>query len=371
MTGKNTTSEQQEYNLSVREQNDFETRIEELRSWLGECGKDVDDEEGYSPSILPVYCHHLKNVYQWVWNKKGYCQYIRPDQAREYVEALDDDVIKQDSGEDYSDSSKRKRANALEAYFKWLHIEKGRESWECSINFDEQRTGPIADPFTRDERDELRNAVMSYGSIPRYNDLSTTERTEWKKHISQRLGKPKDEVSPEDWERINTDYKWVSLINASLDAALRPCEIKRAKTDWHCESEGTLHIPKEEAAKNREFWKPALRSDTNDALTKWIEQRSNIDKYDEDGKMWLTRESNPYSSGSLNYHLRKLLSEAGIEPDNRSLSWYSFRHSTGTYLESEAGLLTTRNQLRHKSVDSTKQYTHPTPEETREALERI
>ncbi len=87
--------------------------------------------------------------------------------------------------------------------------------------------------------------------------------------------------------------------------------------------------------------------------------------------MWLNQKGNPYTSKTLNYLLDKLLDDAGIDQENRKLTWYSIRHSTGTYVQNESDLATAASVLRHKDLRSTRVYTHPPSEAKRKVLESI
>jgi site-specific recombinase XerD len=74
------------------------------------------------------------------------------------------------------------------------------------------------------------------------------------------------------------------------------------------------------------------------------------EKYDETDALWLTRHANPYSSSSLRYVLDSVCEIAEID---RDLSWYTIRHSTGTYMAREEGLAAAQSQLRHHRTETT------------------
>jgi len=76
----------------------------------------------------------------------------------------------------------------------------------------------------------------------------------------------------------------------------------------------------------------SLGDQTVGYLRKWLEERSQREKYEGTDALWLTQKRNPYGSGSLNRMLNKLLDTAEIERDN--ITWYSIRHSTATALSS-------------------------------------
>jgi hypothetical protein len=67
--------------------------------------------------------------------------------------------------------------------------------------------------------------------IPGYNDLSPEGRDRWKGYISMSLGKPKNEVKPADWEKVD-NWKIPSLVKTSIDTGFRPIEVERSKMSW-------------------------------------------------------------------------------------------------------------------------------------------
>lgn len=359
-----------ETELNDKQEAIHQNHMEEFTAWMRRCGMEPEKKEPLAESTAKNYRSRVKSLFEWVWAECDYTTRLEIEHADAYAKMLSEDAICKSSGEAYAGSSKRKETNALEKYFEWLAHEQGGKEWECDYDYEENSTR-TRDYLLKDERRTLRDAVLDYGTVPAYNDLSPNERDRWKAHIAQKLGKPKNEVSPSDWDHLNTSWKWVSLVWTALDAGLRPCEVERAKISWFRRSKGELHIPRDESSKNREDWEVALSGDTVNALSKWLKQRSNIQKYDENDAMWLNRQGNPYRSKPLNYHLRKLLDLSEIGDENRTLSWYSIRHSTGTYLNESAGLAATGAQLRHKNLETTRQYIHPPTDTRRKALEGI
>jgi site-specific recombinase XerD len=66
------------------------------------------------------------------------------------------------------------------------------------------------------------------------------------------------------------------------------------------------------------------------------------------------------------------MDEAGIEAENRTLTWHSIRHSTGMYVyNQERDLSLVAEILRHKSLESARKYAHPTPETKRNIVENL
>lgn len=116
-----------------------------------------------------------------------------------------------------------------------------------------------------------------------------------------------EEVSPADWERVSTSWKVPSLVWTALDCGLRPIEVERSHEGWIRLEKGVLHIPKREASKNRDNWESALQQRTVEALDRWLDERDNYGKYDGSDAIWLNRQSNPYTSRTLNDLLDKLV----------------------------------------------------------------
>lgn len=357
--------------LNPRQAIDYNDHRERLVHWLKTEGKDPDHSEGLARKTAANYASRLDKFYRWVWEEfDGYTTRITHEHADEYVQRLADDELCKDDGVPYSPAHKRKETDALEKLFEWRAQELGDEKWQSSVTFSESSSNP-PDVFSKAERAKLREAALELDSIPAYNGLSPEERDRWKAHLAQKLGKPKADVTPDDWERVSTSWKLPSLVWAVLDAGLRPIEIERSRVGWLRLEKGVIHIPKAEASKNRDHWEVALGERTVSALERWLNERENYTKYDGREDIWLNRQGNPYQSRSLNYLLDKLCDAAGIDQENRDLTWYSIRHSTGTYLATEGDLSQAKAQLRHKSLESTMRYTHPPVEERRDTLDEI
>jgi integrase len=106
-------------------------------------------------------------------------------------------------------------------------------------------------------------------------------------------------------------------------------------------------------------------------LATWIREGELYDRYENNDSLWLTRHGNPYSSSSLKYVLERLAEVAGIDTENRSLTWYSIRHSVGTYMAREEGLAAAQAQLRHSNPKTTMKYDNTPVEDRRDALDRM
>lgn len=128
-----------------------------------------------------------------------------------------------------------------------------------------------------------------------------------------------------------------------------------------------MRILAEDAVKSGEPWDVALREQTTLILRKWVEERSLYEKYDDPEYLFLTRYENPYDQKALNRLLDRLCEVA--EVDAEQASWYSFRRSMVTHLQSRAGHKGTQLQARHKNPETTMRYDQSPLESRRKALE--
>nr|WP_233204265.1 tyrosine-type recombinase/integrase [Halegenticoccus soli] len=132
-----------------------------------------------------------------------------------------------------------------------------------------------------------------------------------------------------------------------------------------------LRIPKEQSSKNVGNWIVGMQQRTVDILERWLNQRAAYEKYEDTDRLWLTRQANPYQTASLRYVLHRLCELADISTENRQMSWYAIRHSTGTYMTREEDLAAAQTQLRHHSPETTMKYDQTPVEDRRNALDRM
>lgn len=338
---------------------------ENFVNWCLEKGKYPKDKEGLGKETTENYLRRLDKIKRRIWREKDRYVKITPERADEYIEKLAGDEIKKSNGEPYGKSSKRKKKNTLQKYFEWKE-----ENWDTEIRFREH-SGISKDSLADDEREPVRQASMEYRKLKSYSNATPEERDRIKGLIAQRLGKPKEEVTPDDWQRENKSWEIPSLIFTSLDIGPRPKLIARLKVDWINIDKKTIRIPKEDAVKNDAYWESSIRKETADVLKEWLNERESRPKYDETDLVWLTREGTPYSSGPLSRLLRNLCEIADIDTETRDLSWYSIRHNVGSQMTSKGGLEQAREQLRHERIESTKNYANATPEERRDTLDEM
>jgi site-specific recombinase XerD len=350
--------------LNQRQIVDYRSQREDCLEWLLTFGKNPDKAEGYAFQTVRNRASRMDAFYRWVWEYEGrYTTSLTHEHGDKWLRHL--------ARGDESNAHKDNCRKAAQMLFKWRQYEHGLDEWEPSLSFSTgSGTTTPRDYLTETERGKIREAALEYGAIPAYNDLSPTQRSRWKAYLAQRFQKPKAEVTPDDWDRAN-GWKIPSLVWVSLDAGFRPIEVERAVVQWVDIDNSVLRIPKEDSSKNEANWIVSLQDRTAEMLARWLEERETRLAYDETDQLWLTRERNPYQSSALRYVLNRLCEIADIDTERRSLSWYSLRHSTGTYMTREEDLAAAQTQLRHKSPETTMKYDQVPIEDRRDALNRM
>lgn len=346
--------------LNERQILDYREHRRELIQWLLNLGKEPSQGEGYATGTVKRRCSYLDRWYRWVWDEEGrYTTALTHDHADEYCKHL--------AYRDISDTAKVAYQNTLLSYWDW----RDGGEWEPEITFtDTSSSSEPRDYLTKDERTAIREAALDRGSAPSYNSVSGDELDRWKIYLSQWFGKPKSEVTKDDFDRAN-GFKIPSLVCVSLDAGLRPIEVGRAKVSWVDLDNAVLRIPKADSAKNDGNWTVSLRRRTAEMLAMWLRERELYPKYEDTETLWLTRKDTQYNTRSLKYLLRRLCDHAGIKYENRRMTWYAIRHSVGTYMAREEGLAAAQAQLRHKNIQTTARYDQAPVDDRRDALDRM
>lgn len=352
--------------LNERQLLDYREFRSDLINWLLNLGKDPEKADGYAGETARHRAYKIDRFYRWVWREEmdGYSLEVSEEHADEYLSHL--------AYQDYTTSYKAGCLKSLKTLFRYRAWKRDEEySWEPRIKFSQNPSlDQPRDFLTRDERRKIREASLNYKSIPSYHSVTPGERDKWKIYLAQRLEKPKAKVSKQDWEKANS-WKIPSMVWTSMDAGLRPIEVARARTNWLDLDNSVLRIPKEEASKNNAHATRSLRDRTANILRKWLEEREMRSRYEGTDKVWLTRHGNPYGSGPLSNLLDKLCEGAEIPVENRKMTWYTIRHSVGTYMAREEGLAAAQAQLRHKSEKTTMKYDQAPLEDRKEALQRM
>lgn len=293
--------------------------------WLLTKGKNPEKREGYSPYSVYGTAYRTARFDRWVWGEEG--RYTIPPAPEHGDEYMDENVAYRD----VSTSTKGKTEEALIRYYRWVSETTHAAEWDREQRFRSGGSDRPRDYLTRRERRLVRETVYEEG----------------------------------------TGWRVASLVLTSLDAGLRPVEVARARPEWVDVDNMLLRIPREESSKNEENWRVSLTSRTATALDHWLTERAENPKYDDRDELWLTRNSTPYGSRSLSRLIRRLCENAGIDTGGRSMTWYSIRHSVGTYMTSERDLKAAKDQLRHKSAKTTMKYDQVPVEDRRDALDRM
>lgn len=344
----------------------FADHWDDLIAYLRNKGKNPEKHEGYSESDIRPRARRIYQVFAYVWKDQITLQ-LDKEHADNFIHALNEDEIRRNDGDAYASGGKRKFEDALETYLEFRGVD-----WTPPISFDDEKPTLSSDPFKRREREALLNAALDYQSPPTYSNLSPDERDRWKGLIAQWEGIPKEEITREDWNRIQRSWKIPSIVAGALDLGMRAKLVGRLKR-CHVDLENQeIRIPAEIAVKNDVDWTNPLTERSVAILERFIEERKARSKYDDSERLWLNRKGNPYDSGNLNDLLNSLIEKAGIQANGRKLTWHSIRHSTGMYVyDQEKDLELVAEILRQTSLDSASLYAHPTPETKRGVIEAI
>ncbi|WP_225336232.1 tyrosine-type recombinase/integrase [Halomicrobium urmianum] len=310
--------------LNEQQLADYREYRYEFINWIRREGKNPEAYEGYSDYTAYETAYRTARYDAWVWDREDrYTTPPAPAHATAYVE---NNVAYRD----VANSTKGKVEEALARYHDWIHRTHHVDEWDHEQIFNSSGGDAPRDFLTRRERRRVREAALETG-----------------------------------------DWREASIILACLDAALRPVEVRRARPEWVDVDNELLRIPREESSKNEQDWRTSITTRSANALGEWLDVRADDDRYDDTDALWLTRVGTRYSSRSLSRLVKRMCSAAGIDSAGRSLTLYSLRHSTGTYLTAERDLAATKAQLRHKSSKTTLKYDQVPPDQRRDALYRM
>lgn len=347
--------------LNQRQVIDYRGYRQDFIEWMHHFGKDPDRAKGYALSTVNRRACDCDLFMRHVWDERGrYTTQVTERDAESWLRELAT-----------SERSTTDKANKLKS-MKMLMRYHDIEDWDPPFTFDSRTRDSPPDYLTREERTLVREAALEFGTVPAPSSLSKAERAEWDRYLAMRQNKPAKKISEQDYRQAN-GMKYPSLVWASIDAGLRPIEVNRARTHWVDVENGVLRIPQSEDTKgefgDRDNWTVALRDQTARFLDQWLAERQMYEKYEESDRLWLTRHGNPYTWRGLKYILNELCDIVDIETENRKMTWYAIRHSTGTYMAENSSLEATRVQLRRKTVP--REYDNTPVEERRETLDDI
>jgi len=311
--------------LNEKQLVDYQEHRREFIEWLRSIGKNPEKREGYSDYTAYETAYKTARFDRWAWGEEGrYTVPPTPERATEYI----DDVV---AYRDITNATKGKTEEALMRYYRWASEMTHTPAWDREQRFQSGGGDSPRDYLTRRERRLIRETALDTGD----------------------------------------GWRVASIVLTSLDAGLRPVEIARARPEWVDVDNRVLRIPREDSSKNADNWRVSLTGRTTTALEHWLQERNENEMYSDRDELWLTREATTYGSRSLARMLRRLCDDAGIDTGGRSMTWYSIRHSVGTYMTAERDLKATKDQLRHKSAKTTMKYDQVPPEDRRDALDRM
>jgi len=331
---------------------EYEGFKRDFLSWLLRKGKNPFKGDGYAEETVKTTHYKIEKAYRWKWEENGaFTKEFAPADAETFIDLLVAETT-------LHDREVRDYIKAFKRLFKW-RSEKGAEQydWEYSKldQLQQQGASKRRHYFEQYEMADLYDAAIEYGSVRNYHSVTPEERENLKRHLSQQMTKPKDEISPVDFEKANS-WKFPSLLAVSIDLGLRPIEIKRSNTGWLRLTDKKVVIPRNEASKEKDPWECVLSSRAVRAVKRWTEERQSYEKYENSDALWLTKYGNPYESHSLNGLLDRLLELTDITSQGRELSWYSIRRGAATMWTENADLEKAAEQLRHKKLETTRRY---------------
>jgi len=344
---------------------DYRDFKRELLSWLATYGKNPEKHEGLAETTLESTHYKLETVFRWLWRYESqYTTRFTPEHANKFIRVLD-------QSDGMIDSTVLHHAKDIQRYFRFSNYVRGTEyEWEVDIELS-QSNGDERDYLRRSAFEPLYQAALDHSSVKGYHSITPEERSELKTFVAQRLGIPKEKVGPDEFKQANS-WKYPSMISVTLDTGLRPIEVGRAKVSWVNLEDNELNIPKEESTKNEAHWNCAIKKRTAKTLRRWLDERASLEKYDGREELWLTQKSSQYGSKSCNALLHRVIDNGDVPiPEHRDISWYSIRHGVATYWANHVGPHHAKEQLRHKSLNTTMKYLHSDAETRNSAVEQI
>jgi len=363
LVSKRSEEDLKKFGLNMVE--DYRDFKRELLSWLATYGKNPEKHEGLAETTLESTHYKLETVFRWLWRYESqYTTRFTPEHANKFIRVLD-------QSDGMIDSTVLHHAKDIQRYFRFSNYVRGTEyEWEVEIELS-QSNGDERDYLRRSAFEPLYQAALDHSSVKGYHSITPEERSELKTFVAQRLGIPKEKVGPDEFKQANS-WKYPSMISVTLDTGLRPIEVGRAKVSWVNLEDNELNIPKEESTKNEAHWNCAIKKRTAKTLRRWLDERASLEKYDGREELWLTQKSSQYGSKSCNALLHRVIDNGDVPiPEHRDISWYSIRHGVATYWANHVGPHHAKEQLRHKSLNTTMKYLHSDAETRNSAVEQI
>lgn len=147
--------------LLPRQEEAYKLHRKQLLKWSLEHRKDPENGDGYAHETVRSRAYRLDEFYRWVWeHEDGFTTNITADHATRYMREV--------AASDKSQSYKATVQKAIQTLFKWRNHERGDDIlWDFDMTF--TTGGDKYKPnnyLTRDERKQLRDVALEYGSIP-------------------------------------------------------------------------------------------------------------------------------------------------------------------------------------------------------------
>jgi len=159
--------------LNDRQLTDYENYMQQLVDWLLNIGKNVDKAEGYSSHTVETAVYQIDKFHRFIWDEAedGYTLQISTDHADQYMQHI--------AVEDWQQSYKASLQKSVKREMKYRSHRRGGSTWNPEISYyDNGSTHQPRDFLSKQERVKIREAALSYGSIPSYSNLTKEERDE-------------------------------------------------------------------------------------------------------------------------------------------------------------------------------------------------
>ena len=305
-----------------------------LLRWLFDRGRRLTRRKGYARNSMPHIKSAVERFSVWTYANSGF--------TTEFTEKHLDDYWYYQLGRDTKLDSKRRELLNVR-----LILKPSGKEWEIpeSEEFYRDIAEEEADPGFRDwfrdyELKDIKAASTVLHTTPDRETLSEEEIQENGAYLAQRLEKPKNELTEEDWEAES--WKVPSLVFVSCDIGLRPCEVNRAQVYWvdiDGKDKPYIRIPREEDSKlGKKNRSCRLSVGAARVLQLWLDERKTLPEYEGTDALWLTSEGNRYVSSTLRRTIMMPLQrEAGINVDKRENGWYMIRRGLGTDIVNKGG----------------------------------
>lgn len=148
--------------LDPREEIAYKEFRLEIAKWLLNLGENPAKAEGYSHSHAKSTMYRLDLFYRYIWDQKQrFIQTLTPEHADSWMRHL--------AKRDLKESTKCSYQKAVRILFKWQREARNRDvEWEPEIEYSDPSTAyQPREYLTEEDRRKMREAAMSYGSIPR------------------------------------------------------------------------------------------------------------------------------------------------------------------------------------------------------------